>query len=48
MKNYYHVSPSTGKRTGVKGYDYDNNSMTVYFTSGSVYVYTLESCGEVQ
>ena len=47
MKNYYNVSLSTGRPTGVKGYDYDNTSMTVYFTNGNVYVYTLESCGEV-
>lgn len=46
MKNYYHISPSTGKRTGVRGYDYGDDYITIYFTSGSVYTYTLESCGE--
>lgn len=46
MKNYYHISPSTGRRTGVKGYDYGDDYITIYFTSGSVYTYTLESCGE--
>lgn len=47
MKNYYHVSPSTGKASGVRGYDYDENSIIIYFTDGSQYTYTTESCGEI-
>lgn len=45
MKNYYSVSSATGKSTGVRGYDYDDNSITLSFTSGHVYVYSIESCG---
>lgn len=45
MKNYSSVSSSTGKATGVSGYDYDQNSITLYFTSGSNYTYTISSCG---
>ena len=45
MKNYYSVSPATGKPTGIKGYDYDDESITIYFTSGSIYTYTYGSCG---
>ncbi|MCM1140325.1 MAG: hypothetical protein NC453_17290 [Muribaculum sp.] len=45
MRNYYHISSSTGKRSGVRGYDYSDDSITIYFTSGSVYTYTLASCG---
>ena len=43
MKNYYHISPSTGKRSGVRGYDYGADYIKIYFTS--VYTYTLASCG---
>lgn len=44
MKNYYHISPSTGKRSGVRGYDYGADYIKIYFTSDSVYTYTLASC----
>lgn len=45
MNSYYSVSSSTGKPTGVQGYEYDGDSITLYFTSGSVYGYTNDSCG---
>lgn len=47
MKPYRSISPITGKPSGVLGYDYDNDSITVYFTSGAVYHYTVASCGSV-
>lgn len=46
MKTYYSKSTLTGKSTGVRGYDYGDDWITIYFTSGNVYTYTLESCGE--
>lgn len=45
MENYYNVSPITGKPSGVRGYDYGSDYITIYFTSGSVYTYTVSSCG---
>jgi hypothetical protein len=47
MKNYYNVSPVTGKTTGIRGYDYGDDYITIYFSSGSVYTYTYLSAGEV-
>jgi hypothetical protein len=35
----------TGKPTGVRGYEYGDDHITVFFKSGSVYTYTLSSCG---
>ena len=46
MKPYYSTSPITGKRSSVQGYEYGEDYVTVYFSNGSVYTYTLESCGE--
>lgn len=45
MKSYYNVSPLTGKASGVRGYEYGDDYITIYFTSGSKYTYTLDSCG---
>lgn len=45
MKSYFSVSSSTGKVTGVKGYDYDSTSITLYFKDGSTYCYSYASCG---
>lgn len=45
MKSYNNVSPLTGKTSGVRGYDYGDDYITIYFTSGSKYTYTLGSCG---
>ena len=45
MKSYYSISSSTGKPTGVRGYDYGDDYIKIYFTSGRVYTYTLASCG---
>lgn len=45
MKSYFSVSPVTGKSTGIVGYDYGCDFVTVYFTSGRVYHYTIASCG---
>lgn len=45
MKNYSHVSPLTGKSSGVKGYEYGDDFITIGFTSGVVYTYTIASCG---
>lgn len=47
MKSYYNVSPLTGKSSGVRGYDYGDDYITIYFTSGSKYTYTLDSCGSM-
>ncbi|GAA4453558.1 hypothetical protein GCM10023092_14090 [Rurimicrobium arvi] len=46
MNAYYNVSPVTGKSSGVRGYDYGYDYMTIYFTSGRIYTYTYASCGE--
>lgn len=45
MISYNNVSPSTGKPSGVRGYEYGNDFITLYFTSGAVYSYTNASCG---
>lgn len=45
MKNYYNISSLTGKPSGVRGYEYGVDYIKIYFTSGSVYTYTLASCG---
>ncbi|MBC7937089.1 MAG: hypothetical protein H7Y86_17200 [Rhizobacter sp.] len=45
MKIYSNISSSTGKPSGVKGYEYGNDFITLYFTSGAVYSYTCGSCG---
>lgn len=45
MIYYYNVSPVTGKPSGVRGYEYGNDHITIYFTSGAVYTYTYSSCG---
>lgn len=45
MKSYHSTSPATGKSSGIRGYDYDSNSITLYFTSGGAYTYTVASCG---
>lgn len=45
MKTYFNVSPVTGKASGACGYEYGNDWITVYFTSGAVYHYTVASCG---
>jgi len=45
MNSYHSVSPVTGKPTGIRGYEYDNQSITIYFTSGSTYHYTDGSAG---
>lgn len=47
MRSYFSVSPS-GKHTGVVGYDYGEDWVTVYFSSGAEYTYTTESCGAYQ
>ena len=47
MKHYYSESDETGKPTGVRGYDYDEESITIYFTSGAIYNYSIESCGSL-
>jgi len=45
MKSYYSSSSSTGKPTGVRGYDDGADFITIYFTTGAVYHYTYHSCG---
>lgn len=45
MKPYFSISPRTGVATGISGYDYDATSITIQFTTGAVYTYTLASCG---
>jgi len=45
MKSYFSISPLTGKETGVKGYEYGADYITLYFASGLTYKYTVSSCG---
>ncbi len=45
MNNYSNVSSTTGKPSGVKGYDYGDDYIIIYFTSGAKYTYTHSSCG---
>jgi len=45
MTNYSSRSDNTGKPTGVRGYDYEDDNITLYFTSGSIYNYSYASCG---
>ena len=45
MIPYFSISPKTGKRTGIEGYDEGEDYITVYFTSGSNYTYSVASCG---
>jgi hypothetical protein len=47
MKNYYSISPFTGKRSGVIGYDDGDDYIRVFFQNGHYYTYTLGSCGSV-
>ena len=46
MKTYFSISPVTGKRSSVQGYEYGDEYISISFSNGSVYTYTLESCGE--
>ena len=46
MINYSSFSSITGKPTGVKGYEYDDISITIYFKNGGAYCYNHETCGE--
>lgn len=45
MRPYHSISLVTGKTSGIRGYEYDSDSITIYFTSGGVYTYTVASCG---
>lgn len=45
MKSYNSISPVTGKRSSIQGYEYGENYITIYFSNGYIYTYTLESCG---
>jgi len=45
MKTYYHVSPLTGKASGVLGYEYGQDYIVIHFTSGAQYIYNWISCG---
>ena len=45
MTRYFSISNQTGKPTGVRGYDYEEDNITLYFTSGAIYKYTVASCG---
>lgn len=47
MKNYSSISLTTGKPTGILGYDYNYDTMIIHFTSGAKYTYTIASCGTV-
>lgn len=47
MKAYYHVSPVTGRPSGVKGYEYGDDYIVLFFTSGAQYVYNWISCGRL-
>lgn len=46
MKPYHNFSPITGKSSGVAGYEYGDDYIVIYFTSGAEYTYTHASCGE--
>ena len=45
MQLYQSISPITGKLSGIRGYSYGNDYITIYFRSGATYHYTLLSCG---
>lgn len=45
MYSYSSTSSRTGVRTGVRGYDYGDDYIIIYFTSGARYTYTYGSCG---
>ena len=45
MNSYSNTSRITGKATGKSGYSYDEESIVIHFTTGSIYTYTYESCG---
>ncbi len=45
MKSYFSISPATGKPSGIVGYEYGDDYITVYFKRGLPYTYTVESCG---
>lgn len=47
MKYYNSVSPLSGKVTGVRGYDYGDDYIIIYFKTGAVYQYTRSSCGDL-
>lgn len=46
MKSYFSISPITGKRSSIQSYEYGDDYITICFSNGSVYTYTIESCGE--
>ena len=46
MNPYFSISPVTGKRSSIQGYEYGEDYITIYFSNGSIYTYTLKSCGE--
>lgn len=46
MKSYFSISPITGKRSSIRGYEYGDDYITVWFSNGSAYTYTSESCGD--
>lgn len=46
MTPYFSISPITGKRSSVQSYEYGEDYITICFSNGSAYTYTLESCGE--
>ncbi len=45
MQPYHSVSKTTGQPSGVEGFDYGKDYITVYFTSGEWYTYNYGSCG---
>jgi hypothetical protein len=46
MESYFSISPLTGKPTGIRGYEFGADDITIYFTSGSIYNYSIASCGD--
>lgn len=47
MQHYKSKSDVTGKETGILGYDYGDDYITLYFKKGAYteYTYTYDSCG---
>ncbi|GAA4461533.1 hypothetical protein GCM10023093_06340 [Nemorincola caseinilytica] len=45
MRSYFSKAVGSGSTTGVRGYEYDEEGITVQFISGDVYHYTYASAG---
>ena len=46
MNSYHNISKTTGEPTPIKGYDFREDSITIFYKDGSVHYYTRVSCGK--